>query len=84
MSKYRRNAPVGFIRKPMVADLLGIGIRSVDNYMRRGLIPYYKFGRKVFFKEEEILKALNSCRVPERQNTAAVARDIIPDALHCN
>ena len=56
-----------FIDKPEVARRLKKTIRSVDNWMKRGLLPYYKIGRSVLFKWSDVethLKA--SCRVSRR------------------
>jgi excisionase family DNA binding protein len=44
----------GFIRKPEVARRLGKKTRTIDNWMRRGLLPYVKAGRSVLFKWEDV------------------------------
>jgi len=44
----------GFISKPEVARRLKKTIRTVDNWMRKGLLPYYKLGRTVAFRWSEI------------------------------
>lgn len=56
--------PVGFITKDEATLVLGCTRRTVDNLMARGLIPFYKFGRSVFFKRDEILATLDQYRVP--------------------
>lgn len=56
--------PEAFIGKPEVASRLQKTLRSVDNWMQLGILPYYKVGRSVLFKwsEVEAHLALN-CRV---------------------
>jgi excisionase family DNA binding protein len=57
----------GFIGKTEVARRLNKTLRTVDNWMKRGLLPYYKIGRSVSFKWSDVethLKA--SCRVSRR------------------
>jgi excisionase family DNA binding protein len=44
----------GFIYKPEVARRLKKTIRTVDNWMKRGVLPYYKLGRTVAFRWSEI------------------------------
>jgi excisionase family DNA binding protein len=44
----------GFISKPEVAKRLGKTLRTVDNWMNRGLLPYYKIGRSVNFRWSEV------------------------------
>jgi excisionase family DNA binding protein len=44
----------GFISKPEVAKRLGKTLRTVDNWMGRGLLPYYKIGRSVNFRWSEV------------------------------
>jgi excisionase family DNA binding protein len=53
-----------FITKPEVARRLNKQVRTVDNWMQRGILPYYKIGRSVAFKWSEIEVALaKTCRV---------------------
>ena len=52
-----------FLEKPEVCALLGITTRTVDNYMKRGILPYIKFGSakqaQVRFKLSDIEAHLN-------------------------
>lgn len=41
-----------------VADLLQVSVSSVNIYKKQGLIPFYRIGRRVFFKEAEVLESL--------------------------
>jgi excisionase family DNA binding protein len=53
-----------FVSKPEVARRLGKTLRTVDNWMRRGFLPYYKIGRSVSFKWSEVAAHLaRTCRV---------------------
>lgn len=53
-----------FITKPEVARRLGKQVRTVDNWMQQGLLPYYKIGRSVSFKWSEVEQHLEQvCRV---------------------
>ena len=53
-----------FIDKPEVGKRLGMRPRTVDDWMKRGLLPYYKVGRSVRFKWSEIEAHLGqTCRV---------------------
>ncbi len=46
--------PENLISKIEVARRLRLGTRTVENYMRTGVIPYYKLGRFVHFKWSEV------------------------------
>jgi hypothetical protein len=53
-----------YINKKEVARRLGRTTRGVDKMMRRGLIPYYKFGYRVAYRWSEIQNHLaETCRV---------------------
>jgi excisionase family DNA binding protein len=55
---------VGFITKVEVARRLQKQVRTVDNWMRKGILPYYKIGRSVCFRWDEIEEQLaKRCRV---------------------
>ncbi len=55
----------GFINKVELARRLGKKLRTVDNWMRRGLLPYYKIGgRSVSFRWNEVVEHLKeTCHV---------------------
>ena len=46
--------PEGFIDKPEVARRLGKTVRTIDAWMRRGILPYYKPDRRVLFRWTDI------------------------------
>lgn len=52
----RLRAPSGYVRKPDAAERLGVQLRTVDNWMKRGLLKFHKVGRAVYFKESELLE----------------------------
>ena len=53
-----------FINKVEVARRLGRTVRTVDNWMQRGWLPYFKIGRSVSFKWSDVESHLaQTCRV---------------------
>ena len=58
-----------FLNKEQVAKWLGVTVRTLDDYMRRGLVPYYKLGRTVRFRQQDLEQHLKStCRVAGRSS----------------
>jgi hypothetical protein len=59
-------SPEPYIDKIEVARRLGRTVRCVDNWMKRGLIPFFKIGRTVAFKwndvETHLSKTHRVCR----------------------
>lgn len=56
--------PEHYIDKHECARRLGRTVRSVDTYMAKGLLPYYKLGRTVAFKWSEVDATIQAkCRV---------------------
>lgn len=47
-----------FIGKPETARRLNCSLRTLDAWMRDGLVPFYKMGRKVAFRWSEVQAAL--------------------------
>jgi len=48
-----------YLTKAEVADLLRVSVRTVTSYMSKDLLPVPScFGRKLLWKEEEVLQAL--------------------------
>jgi len=63
-SAEKGSTPEGFIGKTEVARRLNKTIRTVDNWMQRRLLPYYKIGRSVEFKWSDVEAHLaQTCRV---------------------
>lgn len=57
-----------FINKGEVARRLGKTLRTVDNWMQRGLLPYFKIGRSISFKWSDVEAHLaQTCRVCNRK-----------------
>jgi len=58
----RANVPVPeeFINKAEVARRLKKKLRTIDNWMKRGILPYYKMGRSVSFKWSDVQAHLDS------------------------
>ena len=53
-----------FISKVEAARRLNCGLRTLDTWMRRGIVPFYKISKKVAFKWSEIEAVLErNCRV---------------------
>jgi excisionase family DNA binding protein len=53
-----------YITKRDVAQRVGKTVRTVDGWMKRGLLPYYKIGHTVAFKWSEVEGHLaENCRV---------------------
>jgi excisionase family DNA binding protein len=44
------NQPEGYITKEEVAKRLKKTVRTVENWQRRGILPFIKAGRSVLFK----------------------------------
>ena len=59
-----------FIDKPEVARRLNKEVRTIDNWMKRGILPYYKISRSVSFKWSEVEACLrDTCLVNRRHVT---------------
>jgi excisionase family DNA binding protein len=46
------------LNKQEVAKMLRVAPRTIDDWMKRGLLPYYKIGRTVRFKLREVQRHL--------------------------
>jgi excisionase family DNA binding protein len=57
----------GYINKKQAAKWLAVSQRTLDTYMRRGLVVYYKIGRTVRFKLADLDEHLRkTCRIAGR------------------
>ena len=53
-----------YIGKVEAARRLSCGVRTLDTWMKRGIVPFYKISKKVAFKWSEIEAVLErNCRV---------------------
>jgi len=60
-----------FISKRDVARRLGKTIRTVDHWMKRGMLPHYKFGRTVSFKWSVVERRLEEFKVDAAKRAEA-------------
>jgi excisionase family DNA binding protein len=56
-----------YLTKAQLCVMLGITVRTLEGWMRRGHVPYYKIGRWVRFLEEDVHAHLRKYRV-QRSN----------------
>lgn len=56
------------LTKAEVAVFLRITVRTLDNWMRDGLVPYYKIGKLVRFHTEDVMKHLEQNARVKRGN----------------
>ena len=57
-----------FIGKEEVARRLKKAVRTIDNWMQSGRLPYYKINRSVTFRWSEVMEHLReTCRVGTRR-----------------
>ncbi len=53
-----------FIGKGETARRLDCGVRTLDSWMRRGIVPFYKVSKRVMFRWSEVQAVLErNCRV---------------------
>jgi excisionase family DNA binding protein len=53
----------GLLRKPELAEKLAISKRTLDVWMQKGRIPFFKVGRSVQFRLPDVLEKLQGYRV---------------------
>jgi len=53
----------GLLSKRGLAPRLQISVRTVDEWMRKGRIPYLKCGKTARFRLADVLEKLNAYRV---------------------
>ena len=66
--------PEGFISKSDVARRTGKTIRTVDNWMKRGILPYFKIRHSVLFKWSDVEAHLAANYRVARRTTLAESR----------
>lgn len=49
-----------YLSKREIAHRLKKETRTIDNWMRRGILPYYKFGRTVAFRWSDVQAHLDA------------------------
>jgi excisionase family DNA binding protein len=57
-------SPNALMRKKAAADYLGIAVRTLDHYMKKGVVPYFKIaGKSVRFRTADLDSAMEKFRV---------------------
>lgn len=54
--------------KPQMADYFAVEVRTVESWMREGILPYIKIGRNVRFQGADIIATLNDLRHAARRH----------------
>lgn len=53
----------GLMTKADLAGFFQVTSRTIDSWMRRGTVPYFKIARTVRFRLTDVLKSLNARRI---------------------
>jgi len=72
----RINEPIpgGYETKPQVARKLQVTVRTIDQWMRDGRLPFFRINRTVRFSPEDVAEFLiRTSRVVARQQEAEAA-----------
>ena len=64
MNEHRENIEGRLYRTNEIADLLGVSPRTISNWVRDKVIPYFKIGKTLRFDPAKVLKVLNKYEVP--------------------
>jgi excisionase family DNA binding protein len=60
------------LNKKQMAELLNVTPRSVDNWMKRGLLPYLKIGRSVRFDGGNVFRHLDGTALVDRGGRSGI------------
>jgi excisionase family DNA binding protein len=58
-----QSVAAAFCHAPEAAVISGLPLRSFHKYVKEGLIPCYKIGRHRLFKKDELVDAIQKCRI---------------------
>jgi excisionase family DNA binding protein len=47
-----------FLNRKQVSEMIGISLATLNEYCKQGVLPSYRIGRRVLFKESEINEAI--------------------------
>ena len=51
------------VDKRAIAELVGVGSRTITNWCRLGIIPFYRINSRVVrFDSDEVMNAIERCR----------------------
>jgi excisionase family DNA binding protein len=45
-----------------VAEMLNVSLSTVHSYKRQGIFPFYRIGRRIYFKRDEVIEKLKEAK----------------------
>jgi DNA-binding transcriptional MerR regulator len=58
MTEFKKNDPVRLLTRNEAAQMLHITLPTLHHWSRTGIISAYTLGRRIYYKEHELLAAL--------------------------
>lgn len=58
-----RQRPKDFLSTKEVAEFFGCSERTVHNWKKQKLVPYYKIGHFICYKMEDLMAAIQKCKI---------------------
>ncbi len=50
--------PEEILTRKQISEMFGRSLVTINDWMQKGLLPYYRISRKVYFKKSEVLNAM--------------------------
>lgn len=50
--------PAGFMHAHAVAEFMGVSVRTVRTWCKKRIVPYYKLGHFVYFKQADLIATI--------------------------
>jgi excisionase family DNA binding protein len=45
-----------------VAKILNVSLSTVHSYKRQGILPFYRIGRRIYFKKDEVIEKVKKAK----------------------
>jgi excisionase family DNA binding protein len=58
LPELKQEEPEEILSRQQVADIFGRSLVTIHDWMNKGLLPYYRMNRKVYFKRSEVMAAM--------------------------
>lgn len=58
------------INRKDIAELFGVSLVTVHDWMSKGLLPHYKMNGRTYFKKTEVLQAMKQVKIKRKTQNA--------------
>ncbi len=68
INKHHFEESEAIIKRSDVAEMFGVSLVTIHDWMKRGVLPYHKMNGRSYFKKSEVINAMKDVKIRKKSS----------------